>query len=213
MAPRIRPGHPDDADFIARTILLAQRGPGPRGWFDIALGRPEPEVLHFISKLAVAEQRSWWHASQFLVVESEGSPAAALCALPSRGTIGMAVAALKEAARETGMDRDDLAAMFARGAYTDACWVQGGDEDWLMEHVASQPSFRKRGLMRALIAHALEAGRAAGFSGASITFLIGNDVAERCYASAGFSFAEEKRDAGFEAITGAPGFRRFARAI
>jgi hypothetical protein len=30
---------------------------------------------------------------------------------------------------------------------------------------------------------------------------------------AGFSFAEEKRDAGFEALTGAPDFRRFQRAI
>jgi hypothetical protein len=28
-----------------------------------------------------------------------------------------------------------------------------------------------------------------------------------------FSFAEEKRDAAFEALTGAPGFRRFERAI
>ena len=67
--------------------------------------------------------------------------------------------------------------------------------------------------MQALIARALSAGRAAGFSRASISFLIGNDAAERCYARAGFSFAEEKRDSAFEAITGAPGFRRFARAI
>ena len=93
------------------------------------------------------------------------------------------------------------------------CWVQGGEEDWLIEHVASQPAARGRGLVQALIAQALSAGRAAGFSRASITFLIGNDAAERCYARAGFAFAEEKRDAGFEALTGSPGFRRFARAI
>ena len=43
--------------------------------------------------------------------------------------------------------------------------------------------------------------------------LIGNEAAERCYAKAGFAFAEEKRDPAFEAITGASGFRRFARAI
>ena len=59
----------------------------------------------------------------------------------------------------------------------------------------------------------LDAGRAAGFARASITFVIGNDAAQRCYAKAGFAFAEEKRNAAFEAITGAPGFRRFSRAI
>ena len=33
------------------------------------------------------------------------------------------------------------------------------------------------------------------------------------HAKAGFTFAEEKRDPAFEALTGAPGFRRFERAI
>jgi len=79
--------------------------------------------------------------------------------------------------------------------------------------VASVPANRGRGLMQALIARALSAGREAGFSSASITFVIGNDAAERCYAKAGFTFAEEKRDAALEALTGTPGFRRFSRAI
>lgn len=64
-----------------------------------------------------------------------------------------------------------------------------------------------------LIRRALADGKAAGYTQASISFLIGNDAAERCYARAGFAFAEEKRDAAFEAMTGAPGFRRFARAM
>jgi RimJ/RimL family protein N-acetyltransferase len=67
--------------------------------------------------------------------------------------------------------------------------------------------------MLALIDHALAAGKAAGFRRASISFLIGNEAAERCYARAGFGFAEEKRDPAFEALTGAAGFRRFERAI
>ena len=74
-------------------------------------------------------------------------------------------------------------------------------------------AYRGRGLVQALIEHALAAGRAAGFERASISFLIGNEAAERSYARAGFEFAEEKRDPAFEALTGAPGFRRFARAI
>jgi hypothetical protein len=67
--------------------------------------------------------------------------------------------------------------------------------------------------VQALISHALAAGKAAGFERASISFVIGNDAAEQCYAKAGFAFAEEKRDPAFEAITGSPGFRRFTRAI
>lgn len=107
----IRPARLEDAGFIARNILSSQRGPFPRGWFDIALGWDEPQCLAFVECIALA------------------------------------------------------------------------------------------------------AGRAAGFARASISFLIGNAAAERCYAKAGFSFAEEKRDPAFEALTGAPGFRRFVRAI
>ncbi len=71
-----------DADFIARTILLAQRGPVPRGWFDIALAQAEPQVLDFIRALVVAKQRSWWHASQFWIAEVEGDPRPRFAACP-----------------------------------------------------------------------------------------------------------------------------------
>ena len=213
MVPFIRAGRADDADFIARTILLAQRGPRPLGWFDIALAQGEPQVLDFIARLAVAKPRSWYHVSQFLIAEIDGRPAAALCAMPSRETRDTMRSALEEAAVASGMSDGDLADMFARGNYARGCWVQGGEADWLIEHVASHPTARGRGLVQALIARALAAGIAAGFSYASISFLIGNDAAERCYAKAGFTFAEEKRDPAFEAITGAAGFRRFARTI
>jgi GNAT superfamily N-acetyltransferase len=213
MRPGIRQGRPDDADFIARTVLLSLRGPRPRGWFDIALDQGEPQVLDFLSKLAVAKSRSWYHVSQFWIAEADGEPAAALCAMPSRDTRATMRAAIEEVARAEGMTAADLTAMFSRGAYARDCWIQGGEQDWSIEHVASAPAYRGRGLMQALIAHALSAGRAAGFASASITFVIGNDAAERCYAKAGFSFAEEKRDAAFEALTGAPGYRRLARMI
>jgi translation initiation factor 4G len=41
MTPTIRRASAEDADFIAWTILAAQRGHRPRGWFDIALNWPE----------------------------------------------------------------------------------------------------------------------------------------------------------------------------
>src|SRR5262249_5797866 len=132
MRPEIRKGRPDDADFIARTILLAQRGPRPRGWFDIALDRSEPQVLDFMKKLAVAKPRSWYHVAQFWIAEVHGEPAAALCAMPSRETRATMRAAFEEVARAEGMSAADLAAVFARGAYARDCWIQGGEEGWLI---------------------------------------------------------------------------------
>jgi ribosomal protein S18 acetylase RimI-like enzyme len=204
----IRPARPEDAGFIARNILAAQRGHLPRGWFDIALDRPDAECVAFVERIATARTQSWWHTSQFIIAEIEGEPAAALCAMPAAGTVAAARAAIEEMA-----DRSELAAIFRRGAYAAGCWVQGGEGDWLVEHVATLTAHRGRGLVQALIGHALAAGKAAGFKRASISFLIGNEAAERCYAKAGFAFADEKRDQAFEALTGAPGFRRFERAI
>jgi ribosomal protein S18 acetylase RimI-like enzyme len=208
MDPLIRRARPEDAGFIARNILAAQRGHLPRGWFDIALDRPEAECLAFVERIATARTSSWWHTSQFIIAEIEGMPAAALCAMPAAGTRAAARSAIEEVA-----DKTELAAIFRRGAYAAGCWVQGGDGDWLIEHVATLTAHRGRGLVQALIGHALTAGKAVGFKRASISFLIGNEAAERCYAKAGFSFAEEKRDPAFEELTGAPGFRRLERAV
>src|SRR6201996_3938023 len=103
MLPLIRQGRPDDPDFIARTVLSAQRGPRPRGWFDIALDRGEAQVLDFLSKLAVAKPLSWYHVSQFWIAEVDGEPAAALCAMPSRETRATMRDAIEEVARNEGM--------------------------------------------------------------------------------------------------------------
>jgi hypothetical protein len=62
-------------------------------------------------------------------------------------------------------------------------------------------------------ARGLEAARDAGFKRAQISFLIGNEPAEHAYRKAGFSFAEDKCAAEFEAAIGVPGLRRLARDI
>ena len=143
----IRSAAAEDAGFIARIIRSAQRGPLPRGWFDIALGWDEPRCLAFVERIATARQISWWHVSQFIVAEVDGTPAAALCAMPAAGTGAAARAAIAEVAGEIGLSEADLTALFRRGAYTANCWVQGGDGDWLVEHVATLPAYRGRGLV------------------------------------------------------------------
>jgi len=209
----IRQARLDDAEFIAWAILTAQRGHLPRGWFDIALDWPEPQCLAFVKRIATGYRQSWWHVSQFIIAEVEGEPAAALCAMPAVGTGSAARSAIEEAAENSGLNASELAAIFRRGAYTAGCWVQGAEGEWLIEHVASLPLYRRRGLVQALIDRALAAGKAAGLERASISFLIGNEAALRCYAKAGFAFADEKRHSDFEPMTNAAGFRRFVRNI
>jgi GNAT superfamily N-acetyltransferase len=213
MTPAIRRATPDDADFITWTILAAQRGHRPRGWFDIALDWPEQLSRAFVRRIALAQSRSWWHISHFLIAEADGRPAAALCALPAGGSGKDAQAAITEVAKAAELDDAEMQAIWQRGAYSGTCWTTGDDDNWLIEHVAAEPSHRGQGLMQALLDHALSAGKAAGYTRACIVFYIGNDAAERCYAKAGFTFAAEKRHPEFEALTGAPGFRRFERAI
>jgi GNAT superfamily N-acetyltransferase len=213
VTPTIRRATPDDADFIAWTILMSQRGHRPRGWFDIALGWPEPECLAFIRCIAGGPVLSLWHISQFWIAEVESLAAAALCAVPAGMARTTTRSAIKHAMQAMGVDADEQAAIWQRGAYITRCWTPGDDGNWLIEHVAADPARRGLGLAQALLAHALAEGRAAGFARASIPFYIGNDAAECCYAKAGFAFAEEKRDPAFEALTGAPGFRRFERTI
>jgi ribosomal protein S18 acetylase RimI-like enzyme len=209
----IRSARPEDAGFIAQTILSSQRGYRQRGWFDVALGWPEAQCLDFIARIAATRAVSMWHVSQFLVAEIDGKPAAALCAVPAAGTGPAAWRAIEEVAAATGLAASELEAIRQRGAYTRACWVQGGEGDWMIEYVAADPAYRGRGLVQELIVHALDKGRAAGFTRATISFLIGNEPAERAYDKAGFALAEEKRDPAFEAIIGAPGFRMFARTM
>ena len=69
VTPKIRRATPDDADFIAWTILAAQRGHRPRGWFDIALDWPEQLSRAFVRRIALAQSRSWGHTSHFLIAE------------------------------------------------------------------------------------------------------------------------------------------------
>src|SRR3981081_3532464 len=100
MSPAIRPARPQDADFIAWTILSAQRGHLPRGWFDIALNWPEPQCLAFVRRIAAARAPSGWHTALFMISEVQGKPAAALCALPTGGTLAAARLAIEEVAND-----------------------------------------------------------------------------------------------------------------
>jgi GNAT superfamily N-acetyltransferase len=66
------------------------------------------------------------------------------------------------------------------------CIMESDDDLWTIENVATVPAHRGRGLACALLEDALAEGRAKGFTRAQITFLIGNDTAERSIRPCGF---------------------------
>src|ERR1700687_5424588 len=127
MGPTIRRALAWDADFIAWTILAAQRGHLQRGWFDIALNRPEAETLALVRRITLAWTQSWWHVSRFWIAEADGMPAAALGALPVDRTLAAARSAIGEIARAVGLDAAEQSAIWQRGAYSGKCWVPAGD--------------------------------------------------------------------------------------
>ena len=89
-----------------------------------------------------------------------------------------------------------------------AVFSDSPDDRWIVEWVALRPAARGKGVAAKLIQAILERGRMAGFRKAQITHLIGNTPAQRTYERAGFVAVDEKRDAQFEAIVGAPGTAR-----
>jgi len=211
--PLIRPAQPQDAQFIAWATQAANRSHVEKGWFDIALDRPESDCLEFIRRLALTEVRSWWHYSLFLIAEVEGHAAAALCRFRAGDAFPLSVPAMTEVVRSYGWGDAELEAIWRRGMFAFTCIMPGGDDRWTIENVATRPEYRGQGLVDILIDRALEDGRLRGLRQAQISFLIGNVPAERAYARAGFRFADEKRHPDFEAACGSPGMRRFTRDL
>ncbi len=211
--PLIRAATPEDAEFVAWTSQTASRSHVEKSWFDIALNRPEQECLEFLRRLAVAETRSWWHYSWFLIAEVDGAPASALCRFRAIDGYSLSGPAIMEVGRSCGWDDAEMNALWQRGSYAFTCIMPSDDNCWTIENVATRPEYRGRGLTGMLIAHALEDGRRQGYTEAQISFLIGNTPAEHAYTKAGFMFANEKRHPDFEAACGSPGMRRFTQKL
>ncbi len=208
----IRPAETRDANFLAWAILEATRSHLKRGWFDIALDRPESACLEFLRRLTLASVRSWWHHSRFHVADVEGA-AAALCAFKGTTPYALSAAAMAEVCESFDGQTFEPERIWQRGAYLFSCAFESSEEHWSIECVATLPGNRGSGLATALIEHAVEAGKRQGCRTAQITVFIGNEPAERAYRRAGFSMAGEARSAEFQAATGSPGLRRYLRDL
>jgi ribosomal protein S18 acetylase RimI-like enzyme len=212
MSVKIRRGKSEDADFLARVMMLASRGHLRRGVWDLIAGGSEENCLDYLRRLALAEPVSLCHYSSFIVAEYDGHPAAALCGFDPRDGGWQTLAdAMKNVQRQKNWTQADGNASAARTAPVWQCTFDTLEGAWVIESVATMPEFRRRGLVDALMAEVLEAGGARGHRIAQLTILIGNVAAQRAYEKAGFRVRDEKRHRDFEAVLGAPGFMLMVR--
>jgi ribosomal protein S18 acetylase RimI-like enzyme len=212
ITPSIRPARPEDAVFLGWAIYEAARGHLARGWFDIVLQRDESFCLEFCRRLTLAKARSWWHWSLFSVAEVNGEPASTLCGFGNEAVYLASGDAMKEASDAMCIREAEQAELWPRGAFILSS-TTNDDGAWTVENVATLSACRGQGVTEALLKYELARARGAGFRRAQISFLIGNEAAERAYRKVGFTLAEEKRAPDFELAIGVPGLRRLARDL
>jgi ribosomal protein S18 acetylase RimI-like enzyme len=209
---KIRRGAADDADFLARVMMLASRGHLRRGVWDLIAGGSEQNCLDYLRRLALAEPVSLCHYSSFLVAEHDGHPAAALCGFdPRDGGWQLLNEAMQSVQRQTRWTQADEKASADRSAQVWHYTFDTLEGAWVVESVATLPEYRRRGLADALVSEILRIGWTRGNRIAQLTILIGNLAAQRAYEKAGFRVEGEKRHPDFAEALGAPGFMRMVR--
>lgn len=143
-----------------------------------------------------------------------GQTVAALCGYDplEAGTPALAKA-IDEAAKQVGWSDSDVAAVWERFAPVGTCISDDAEGAWIIENVATLPSYRRQGFVNKLMEIELETGRANGHRLAQISILIGNTPAQRAYEKIGFVSDTEKRHPDFQTTVGAPGMLRLLRIL
>jgi ribosomal protein S18 acetylase RimI-like enzyme len=215
MAVRIRPANSGDAEFLAWVMLSASRAHLTSGLWDLIVGADEAGCLDYLRRLAFAEPRSLYHYESFLVAETAGEPAAALCGFePRDGGWAIAGNAMSNVQRDLGWTEAKAAASYRRIAPVWAsCMPSDAGADFVVESVATKPEYRRRGFVNALIEEILRGAIQRGCRLAQITTYIGNHAAQSAYEKSGFKVLDEKRCTELAMVLGAPGFVRLTREL
>ena len=200
--------------FVAWVVMEANRSHLPKGMWDLNIGGSEEDVLRYLEVLADTKQLHWAHYSLFKVAEVDRVPAAGMCGFLENelGPVSM-MAGAAEVNQKIGRSVDETAAGWERSKSIMGIIMEHEPGAWVVEHVATKPEFRRRGLVERLVHEMLETGKERGATTADIGVLIGNDPAQRAYEKCGLEVVSEKRDAEFERVYGSPGARMLRRAL
>lgn len=212
MKPSLRAARPSDVPLVAQVLEMAGRGHLQRGAWDFVF--PDPADRTRALRTIAGGPSSWCHHGVFRVAEHDGEAGAALCCFEPRSLGGTSLAApLAAAFGELGWDEPRRGRAAAPLGPFLRCFPDMPEGRFIVENVGTLPSHRRRGLVAALLEHALEDGRARGFESAQISCLIGNDPAFFAYERAGFRVVESLAHPEFEALMGAPGYVRMLCAL
>jgi len=142
-----------DAEFLAWVTLAASRSHLARGLWDVIIGADEAGCLDYLRRLAIAEPRSLYHWSSYVVAEINGERAAALCGFePRDGGWAIAGEAISNVQRDLGWTDAQAAASYQRVAPVWAtCMPPDAGADIVVENVATRPAYRRRGLADILL--------------------------------------------------------------
>jgi ribosomal protein S18 acetylase RimI-like enzyme len=211
---QIVPATREHIPFVAWVVMASNRSHLAKGMWDLNIGGDEDELLRYLEVLADTEQVHWAHWSLFVVAGVDGVPAAGMCGF-FENELGPAsvMAGAAEANQKTGRTAEEVAAGWERSKAIMGIVMEHEPGAWVVEHVATRPEFRRRGLVERLVHEVLDRGRERGATTADIGVLIGNEPAQRAYEKCGFEVVEEKRDAVFEAQYGSPGARMLRRGL
>ena len=213
-ALRISGATPDHSPFLARVILSASRSQLERGPFDIALGLETADLLDILEYMSLSDFIGNCHFSKFFVVEVSGEPVGALSAYdPGENGLMPLGAALSDAYTALGHDEEKLPSVLQRIEAVQRCLPPAQPATWIVEWVAVEKAYRRRGIVGPLLQEALASGARRSLLRAQVSTYVGNEAAIGAYAKAGFSIDRERHDPDFEALLGVPGMVTMVRDL
>lgn len=205
---------PDHSPFLARAILGASRSHLASGPFDFALGLDAAEILDILEWMTLSDLVCNCHFTKFLVAEVDGTPVGALAGFDSAEPDLLPLgAAFSDAYSRLGHDEEDLVNVMSRIEALSGCIPQTRPGVWVVEWVAVDGAYRRRGIADHLIRAMLAEGAKRALEKAQISTYLGNSAAIAAYERAGFRFETERRDPAFAAILQAPGMITMTRRL
>ena len=209
----IRAAEVGDSDFLAWLILTAGRAHVSKGIWEVVLGMPEEQCLHFLGLLSNTTIPHLFHHSCYLVADVDGMPRAGLGGYdPNTHGNPALLQALPEVFRRIKGGGPSILQGDTPPKILN-CIPEPVEGAWVIDSVAVAPAFRRQGIVSRLLEAALQQGRDGGFRRAQVSIYIGNVAAQRLYEKQGFVVVDETRDPYFEAEIGLPGMARMLREL
>ena len=205
---RIRNATEKDSAFLAWLILTAGRAHVRRGIWEVVLNQSEDDCLKFMELLAVTGGPHLFHHSCYLLAETGEGPASGLGGYdPDTQGYTKLMEALPEVFEKLGNSPTKELATGEPPKIT-ASIPPSISGAWVIDSVATVPSFRRRGIVDKLLENILERGRRKGYRQAQISIYIGNIPAQQAYEKHGFKLLDEWPDPYFQKEIGSPGMAR-----